>query len=348
MIPHARSICAIFVVFMAVFGLFNVPPAAAGGDEDRLIREGVESRRKHKDLEALESFRKAYDLNHSPRAAAQMGLAEVALGRWVEAAGHLEEAMARSSDPWVAKNLATLNESYGRVRQRVGELEILGGPPQATIAVEGAVVGTLPLAKPLRVRSGDCRFVVTAPGYESVSRTVDVAAGQLTRETVNLAKVASSSQSNSEVSGTARPVAVDSDQGHVAAGENEVGNGASVATNNAQATNGATSSNHLPTVGIVLASAGLVAVGAGVVFSVKTHAAGQDAAKNPTFDPSADSTGRRYQTLQYVAYGVGAALIAAGVTTYVLGSDRDNGRNQPQLALVPWSDGGAMMLSGRF
>ena len=336
-------------MFMAVFGLFHMPAVAAGGDEDRLIREGVESRRKHKDSEALESFRKAYDLNHSPRAAAQMGLAEVALGRWIEAAGHLEEAMARSTDPWVAKNMATLNESYGRVRQRVGELEILGGPPQATIAVEGAVVGTLPLAKPIRVRSGDCRFVVTAPGYESVSRTVDVAAGQLTRETVNLSKVASSPQSkSSEESGTARPVAVDSDQGQVAAGEQDTGNGVSGAANNPQSTNAATSSNHLPTVGIVLASAGLVAVGAGVVFSVKTRAAGQDAANNPTFDPNADNTGHRYQTLQYVAYGVGAALIAAGVTTYVLGSARDNGRNQPQLALVPWSDGGAMMLSGRF
>jgi len=337
----------ITVTVVTVLSLSSTSARAAGSDEDRLIREGVESRRKHKDTEALDSFRKAYDLNHSPRAAAQMGLAEVALGRWVEAAGHLEEAMARSTDPWVAKNLTTLNEAYGRVRQRVGELEILGGPPEATIAVEGAVVGTLPLAKPIRVRSGDCRFVVTAPGYEPVSRTVDVTPGHLTRETVNLSKAASSRQPTSDATATARPVATEGDQSGAATREPAAGDASTTAINSPQPTTSA-GPNYLPTVGIVLASAGVVAVGAGVVFSVKTRSAGRDAANNPVYDPGADSTGRRYQTLQYVAYGVGAALIAAGVTTYVLGSNRDGGRNQPQVAFVPSLQGGAMMLSGRF
>lgn len=347
MIPRSPSPHLILALIVAVSGLGGPFARAASSQEDRLIHQGVESRRKNKDAEALESFRKAYQLNHSPRAVAQMGLAEIALGRWVEAAGHLEEALAQTADPWVAKHLATLNESYGLVRKRVGELDIPGGPPGAAIAVDGVVVGSLPLAKPLRVRSGECRITVSAPGYEAVTRTVDVAAGQLTRETVNLAKVVVPSESANETGALARPIAVVSDQGQAAPHKSEADDTAST-TMNAPPPSGTGSSNHLPTIGIVLASAGLVAVAAGVVFSVKTRNAGQDAAKNPTFDPSADTTGHRYQTLQYVAYGVGAALIAAGITTYLLGGDHDSAQNQPRLAIIPSSEGGAMMLSGRF
>ena len=338
----------ITVVLAVVLSVFSTSALAASGDEDSLIRQGVESRRKQNDLEALEFFRTAYALKHSPRAAAQMGLAELALGRWVAAAEHLEEAIARSTDPWVAKHLAMLKESYDRVRQRVGELEVLGGPPRASIAIEGVVVGTLPLSKPLRVRSGDCRFVVAAPGYESATRTVDVSPGQLTRETVNLSKVASSAQATNDAV-TSAPVTAASDQAGVAAREPETRDTSTptIATTSRQPTESAARSN-LPTVGIVLTSVGVVTVGAGVFFSLKTQGAGQEASDSKTYDPTDDTTGRRYQTLQYVAYGVGAALLAAGITTYVVGSTRNHDRGQTQVAVIPSSGGGSAMLMGRF
>src|SRR5690242_7609040 len=54
---------------------------AADPTEDELIRQGVESRRHRDDAGALATFQKAYELHKSARAAAQMGLAEFALGR---------------------------------------------------------------------------------------------------------------------------------------------------------------------------------------------------------------------------------------------------------------------------
>lgn len=345
-----RQFCfrlGVTVILVTVLGVGGGPALAAGGSDEDLIRQGVESRRKQNDAEALEFFRRAYQLNPSPRAAAQMGWAEIALGRWVDATGHLEEAVAGSSDPWVAKHLATIKESLDRARQRVGELEILGGPPRATIAIEGVVVGTLPLAKPIRVRSGDCRFVVSSPGYETLARTVDVAAGQLTRETVNLSKVAASAQAPSGAGVSAGQVtAAATDAARVAARETRTGESTGV-TETAPPVEQA-DGNQLPTIGVILASAGLVSVGAGVFFSIKTHSAGEEASKSPMFDPSADSAAHRYQTLQYVAYGVGAALIAAGVTTYVLGINRRDGGNQAQVAVVPSTGGASAILMGRF
>jgi len=339
----------ITVVLAIVWSVFSTSARAARGDEDSLIRQGVESRRRQHDAEALDFFRNAYELNHSPRAAAQMGLAEQALGRWVAAEAHLEEAIGSSADPWVAKHLAMLKESLDRVRQRVGELEILGGPPLATIAIEGVVVGTLPLSKPIRVRSGDCRFVVTAPGYEPTTRNVDVSPGRLTRETVNLSKVASPAQATNDADTSARQVSVETDQARVAAREPATRDTSAptTVTSSRQPTESAAPSQ-LPTVGIVLTSVGLVTVGAGVFFGVKAHSAGEEASDSGTFDPSADSAGHRYQTLQYVAYGVGAALLAAGITTYVLGSNRTPDRGQTQVALIPSAGGGSAFLTCQF
>src|SRR5689334_14201627 len=70
-------------------------PAHADGDEsaDRLLKRGVELRKAGKDDEALEAFRAAYTSRPSPRAQAQIGLAEQALGRWGDAERDLSEAL---------------------------------------------------------------------------------------------------------------------------------------------------------------------------------------------------------------------------------------------------------------
>src|SRR6516164_2176469 len=102
-----RSLCfrggnrwAILVV--ALWSVAHAVPArAAEASEDELIKEGVAKRRHQDDEAALELFTKAYAIRKSPRAAGQMGLAELALGRWMEAEVRLQEALAASSDSWV-------------------------------------------------------------------------------------------------------------------------------------------------------------------------------------------------------------------------------------------------------
>jgi len=55
--------------------------AAQGTDPaDAAIRRGVDLRRQGQDDQALQEFKKAYELSPSPRALAQIGLAEQALG----------------------------------------------------------------------------------------------------------------------------------------------------------------------------------------------------------------------------------------------------------------------------
>jgi hypothetical protein len=304
--------------------------AAADSSEDELIRKGVEARRRLDDAAALELFKQAYAMHHGARAVGQMGLAEIALGRWVDAEAHLQEAIAASGDTWIKKNAKTLEEALGRVRQEVGSLSILGSPEGAEVIIGGEVRGTLPLDKPLRVRAGDVRFELRAPGHETEARTVRVMAGQLTRETVTLALLAPATPPPS--AGPAPPVVT-------SAPPPRGDEGAPPATNGGAG---------LRTTGLVLAGAGVVAAGVGLAFGLKARSAGQSDSAAPTYDPGAASAGHRYQTLQFVGYGVGGALIAAGVTTFLIGRHRGQaGEPAPSVSFLPLTGGGVGLVGWR-
>src|SRR5688572_1092503 len=74
------------------------PPMGAEGSPRvqaealELIDRGVEQRKAGDDRAALELFRRAFELNGSGQALAQMALAEQALGRWLDAHQHLRLA----------------------------------------------------------------------------------------------------------------------------------------------------------------------------------------------------------------------------------------------------------------
>ena len=334
---------------------------AVSADEEALIGQGIEKRRTRDDAAALDLFERAYALGHSPRAAAQMGLAEVALGRWVDAKAHLDEALSNSSDTWIAKHRPALKESLSRAQQHVGLLEVLGGPFGAQITIEGSSVGTLPLKHPISVRSGDCRFFVKAPGYEPISRNVDVTPGQLTRETVNLARVGSADgdmavdaataptrarRSEPASSSPASPSPLSSDDvGAADQPRTPTGTPAPAQESPTPASSGGSS---LRTLAAVLGSAGLAGVAVGGFFGWRTYAAAKDDANSATFNPDAERTGHRYQTLQYVGYGVGVALLAAGITVFVVGGDHDGESTGPTVAVSPLPSGAAFALQGRF
>ncbi|MEI8259813.1 MAG: hypothetical protein WCJ30_29465, partial [Deltaproteobacteria bacterium] len=111
--------------------------AQTAPNADELIRHGLEMRRRGDDPGALAEFRLAYDAGHSPRAAAQMGWAEQALGRWLDADGHVREALSATTDPWIIGRRVLLDASMAVINQHVGDLEILGGVAGALVHVDG-------------------------------------------------------------------------------------------------------------------------------------------------------------------------------------------------------------------
>ncbi|MDX2023450.1 MAG: PEGA domain-containing protein [Deltaproteobacteria bacterium] len=152
----------------------------------QLIAEGLELRRAGQDLEALAKFEEAYRLDPTPRAAAQWGLCLQAVGRWSEADAKLAEALKAKTDPWVAKNRATLKESLEVVKQNVGRIEVYGGPDGATVSVNGNIVGVYPLVGPVPVNAGTVDVEVTKEGFKRGYRSVAISGGQYQRVLIRL------------------------------------------------------------------------------------------------------------------------------------------------------------------
>jgi hypothetical protein len=178
----------LLVSTLLLIGIAIVPrPAHAGAPTaDDLIKEGVEHRRQGDDASALASFERAYALMPTAHALAQEALAEQALGRWAEADDHLRNALADRSDPWIAKNRASLEDSLATIDKHVGRLEILGGLAGAEVRVNGRLAGTLPLGGPISVEVGSATLGIHLAGYVAVERTVAIVPQMLTRETIAL------------------------------------------------------------------------------------------------------------------------------------------------------------------
>lgn len=121
---------------------------------ESLIKDGLRLRRAGRDIDALDKLQRAYDLEPTPRAAAQVGLCLQALGRWVEADFKLSEALTSASDAWIQKNAPIIKQSIEEVKLHVGRVEVIGSPEGAEVSVAGKVAGRLPLATPVPVDEG--------------------------------------------------------------------------------------------------------------------------------------------------------------------------------------------------
>lgn len=188
--------------------------AFAGGafaaDVDALISEGIALRRAGDDAAALAKFEEANAIKQSPRTLAQLGLAEQALGRWGAASRHLKAALSGGNDAWIKKNRVSIEEALKTVKQRVGDLHVVGSPAGSEVRVDGEVVGRLPM-DPVTVTAGSVAIEVRAPGHLPVVRSAHVVVGGLTRESFNLQPLAPSFGEGN--GGGARPAAGTSSTG---------------------------------------------------------------------------------------------------------------------------------------
>lgn len=165
------------LVALATIALFALSPALARAQTaDELIDEGIALREQHRDADALDRFERAHAAEPSGRALAQIALAEQALGRFVAAQAHLEEALADDVDRFIRRNRALLEQALAEIAANVGELEVRG-PEGAELRIDDAPRGRLPLPVPLRVDAGTARIEVRAPGHEPFTAAVPITAG---------------------------------------------------------------------------------------------------------------------------------------------------------------------------
>ena len=136
-----------------------------------------------RDLEALALFRQAYEAEPSARALAQMALAEQALGRWAHAREHLVEAL-ESSERWIARRRPILERARRDIESHLGRLAVVSDIPGARFEVGARDFDAD--GRPQWIAAGEVSVTVRAPGHQARTRTLEVHAGELTRDTVQL------------------------------------------------------------------------------------------------------------------------------------------------------------------
>jgi hypothetical protein len=152
-----------------------------------LIERGLSLRENGNDEQALELFKEALRLSPSPRAQAQVALAEQALGLWVVAEHDLSLALESTEDSWIAKHRTALLGALAYAQRHLGTLE-LRGTPNAEVLIDGVRIGRLSDQRVFRVEAGTRAVEVRAAGFHSTRRTVDIAPFSLVRETIQLVR----------------------------------------------------------------------------------------------------------------------------------------------------------------
>jgi hypothetical protein len=330
---------------------------ATAADPEELLRRGVELRRRERDAEALTFFQQSYELNKAPKALAQVGLAEQALGKWGAADRHLRTAIQSASDPWIVKHREAIEQALGTIGQHVGRLDVRGGPAGAEVRVDGDVIGSLPLAGPFSVSAGGVAIEVRSDGYVPIVRASTIPVGILTRETFDLQPIASVAATK------ARPLAVavapsmpppppppsppnaDEFPGADESGKFDAGSSRAPA-------NAAESTAPGGSIRSVVAVGAIVLAGAAVTFGVIEHVSWQSKASQfhatTGCDPAVAqrgspicegfyNDGRRAEVLALIGYGVGVGLAAVATTLYLSAPSDTSNANQVACAVSPFA-----------
>ena len=285
--------------------------------EDALIHRGIELRRQGNDRAALGELERAYAIKRSAHAAAQLGFVEQALGLWPQAEQHVREALAAKDASWVRKNRTTVDAALTTIRAHIGHVQIDGGVPGAQVTVNGRPVGLIPLADAVPVSAGPVDIEVRAVGYAPVLKTVNVAAGELTRVPFTLQQIARAPvppaqppplqpRSAAQPPVAVNPLSAPGSEARLLIERPDPGRGKRMA-------------------GIGLLAGGVVAIGGGVAASVvaknKFDAIGADAAAGRPYNEG-NGNWKGYETGAGVLYVVGGAAIVGGVVLYVAGRPR--------------------------
>ena len=335
-------------VFVLLVLMGSALTARADSDDagEALVRRGLELRKAGQDEQALDAFRSSYKLQATPRAQAQMGMAEQALGHWVDAERDLKGALAVEKDAWIARNSATLKRSLATVAEHLGSVQIVGSPAGARVVIDEREVGHVPIDGPVRAPVGEVLVTVSAPGYIDISRKITVVVGSLAREVIALHAVATTPTARAHVEPSAEVSLSDDKPGLSTAGGTDKPNEDSDTGPSEGA--GLTSKQWWA---LGAGALGVMAAGVGTLFALQAVSKNDDSRPGCMGDLcDAQGAQARREALTAgdratAAFIVGGALVAGGVAMFL--AARPASASGPSTAsVVPAVEPGRLALVG--
>lgn len=189
MSTNVRAVALLAFAVCCLTSTAHAAPAGGGAQAqaEARIQKGLDLRRKMRDADALVEFQEAMKLFPSPRAKAQIGLAQLAVGLFEAAETTLTEVLTGSADDsWVSAHRDALSDALGKVKEHLGTLNVSGEPRGASVEINGSPTCSLPCS--VHVQAGDVIVKVQAPGFLPLTRTVSVEARQIASRVFTLVK----------------------------------------------------------------------------------------------------------------------------------------------------------------
>lgn len=165
-------------ICLALMVLLAATPAAAE-DEEKGKELAGEAMGHYNDGEfeaALESFRKAEAVYPAAQVLRMKGYTLMALENWLEAAEAIEAALKSDYKPLVPRDAEHAEDQLKKVLEHLAVVELRSNAPSSKVTIDGQTPRKLPTT--IRLLPGAHRFVVEAPGHETVERQEDLEAGE--------------------------------------------------------------------------------------------------------------------------------------------------------------------------
>jgi hypothetical protein len=171
------------------------PPAPAASDTDvsvqamQLYNEGLKAAKLFQWDKARTFYLGAWRVQQHWQIAANLGRAEVKVGKHRDAAEHLAYFL-REAPKIEPEDRTKTEELLEQAKAKVGTLKITARPDGAEIRIDGASIGTAPLKGDVFVEPGGHLFEARLAGYQTLQVTQDVGVGWRGRIDLRLDKVA--------------------------------------------------------------------------------------------------------------------------------------------------------------
>lgn len=136
---------------------------------------------------ALIEFRRAYEISHNYRALYNIGQTEMEVQDYAGALGAFQKYLAAGGAEIDPERRAAVEADIKRLNSRVARVEIKTNVAGADVLVDDLVVGQTPLSAPLIVSAGRRRITVQKGDLSPSSRVLDIAGGDSSSVTIDLA-----------------------------------------------------------------------------------------------------------------------------------------------------------------
>ncbi|WP_437758307.1 hypothetical protein [Sorangium sp. So ce1389] len=289
---RSRALAGPLALLIAAAGLLSTPAAAQSAADVAVAREifieGSEFAKQGRWEQARERYERSLAIKRAPITLYSLGVAQQQTGLLVEALESFRAFLVEPSAPATREYERLARHAVEDLERQISALELRLSPGDVAglvVKLDGGVVPAAALDRPRPLNPGNHTLSVSAPGYREVRRSVAAAPGSHVLVELTLEREATSAAAGPRVLPTSAPVgaassaAPDDATGRVVPIALIAGGLTTVAAGVAIGLLGVASASDAPTrdgnaadaaraqalAGDIIAGAGLVAAGAGVL-----------------------------------------------------------------------------------